>query len=59
MQQTGKIGKSTILFMDKPETALHTYAIKQMLEMLDAKSKEGVEIFLASQSYFVIKELTK
>lgn len=45
--------------MDKPETALHTYAIKQMLEMLDAKSKEGVEIFLASQSYFVIKELTK
>lgn len=37
--------------MDKPETALHTYAIRQMLEMLDAKSKEGVEIFLASQSY--------
>lgn len=52
-----QLGKGTILFMDEPETALHPDAIRQMVEMLVAMSKAGVQIFLASHSYFVIKQL--
>ncbi len=52
-----QLGKGTILFMDEPETALHPDAVRQMVEMLVALSKAGVQIFLASHSYFVIKQL--
>jgi AAA15 family ATPase/GTPase len=53
-----QLGKGTVLFMDEPETALHPEAIRQMVEMLVAMSKAGVQIFIASHSYFVIKQLT-
>jgi AAA15 family ATPase/GTPase len=52
-----QLGKGTVLFMDEPETALHPDAIRQMVEMLVAMSKAGVQIFLASHSYFVVKQL--
>lgn len=52
-----QLGKGTILFMDEPETALHPDAVRQMVEMLVAMSKAGVQIFIASHSYFVIKQL--
>jgi len=52
-----QLGKGTILFMDEPETALHPDAVRQMVEMLVAMSKAGVQIFLATHSYFVIKQL--
>lgn len=52
-----QLGKGTVLFMDEPETALHPDAVRQMVEMLVAMSKAGVQIFLASHSYFVIKQL--
>ncbi len=52
-----QIGKGTILFMDEPETALHPDAIRQMVEMLVAMSKAGVQVFIASHSYFIIKQL--
>jgi AAA15 family ATPase/GTPase len=52
-----QLGKGTILFMDEPETALHPDAIRKMVAMLVAMSKAGVQIFIASHSYFVIKQL--
>lgn len=52
-----QLGKDTILFMDEPETALHPDAIRKMVEMLVAMSKAGVQIFVATHSYFVIKQL--
>jgi len=52
-----QLGKGTILFMDEPETALHPNAVRQMVEMLVAMSKAGVQIFIASHSYFIIKQL--
>jgi len=52
-----QLGKGTILFMDEPETALHPDAVRQMVEMLVAMSKAGVQIFIASHSYFIIKQL--
>jgi hypothetical protein len=51
-----QLGKGTILFMDEPETALHPDAIRQMVEMLVAMSKAGVQIFVSSHSYFLIKQ---
>ncbi len=53
-----QLGKGTVLFMDEPETALHPDAIRQMVEMLVAMSKAGVQIFIASHSYFVIKQMS-
>lgn len=53
-----QLGKGTILFMDEPETALHPEAVRQMVEMLVAMSKAGVQVFIASHSYFVIKQLS-
>jgi hypothetical protein len=52
-----QLGKGTVLFMDEPETALHPDAIRKMVEMLVAMSRAGVQIFLASHSYFVLKQL--
>ncbi|MEM0991982.1 MAG: ATP-binding protein [Bacteroidota bacterium] len=52
-----QLGKGTILFMDEPETALHPDAVRQMVEILVAMSKAGVQVFLATHSYFVIKQL--
>lgn len=52
-----QLGKGTVLFMDEPETALHPDAIRQMVEMLVAMSKAGVQIFIASHSYFIVKQL--
>lgn len=52
-----QLGKGTVLFMDEPETALHPDAIRQMVEMLVAMSKAGVQIFIATHSYFIIKQL--
>lgn len=52
-----QLGKGTVLFMDEPETALHPDAVRQMVEMLVAMSKAGVQIFIATHSYFVIKQM--
>jgi AAA15 family ATPase/GTPase len=52
-----QLGKNTILFFDEPETALHPKAIRELVEMLVSISKAGVQIFLSSHSYFIIKQL--
>ncbi len=52
-----QIKKGTILFMDEPETALHPNAVRELVEMLVKMSKAGIQIFIASHSYFVIKQM--
>ncbi len=52
-----QLNRGTILFMDEPETALHPNAIRELVEMLVAMGKGGVQIFLASHSYFILKQL--
>ena len=47
----------TILFMDEPETALHPSAVRQLVERLVEMSKANIQIFIATHSYFVIKQL--
>jgi len=55
--RNGIIDKGTILFIDEPETNLHPRAIIILCNMLFALSKIGVQIYLATHSYFVIKQL--
>lgn len=52
-----QLGKQSVLFMDEPETALHPGAIREMVEMLSLCSKAGIQVFLTTHNYFVIKQL--
>ena len=48
--------KGTILFMDEPETNLHPEAIIALVKMLFILSKAGIQIYIATHSYFIIKQ---
>ena len=50
------IQKGTILFIDKLENNLHPRAIVVVCEMLFYLSQAGVQVYLATHSYFVIKQ---
>ena len=47
----------SIVFIDEPESALHPNALCKFLEIISMLSEEGIQFFLASHSYFVIKKL--
>lgn len=48
---------NSVLFIDEPEAALHPSAIAQLLEIIALLAERGIQIFLASHSYFVVKKL--
>ena len=52
-----QINDTSLLFMDEPETTLHPEAIRELMGMLMLMAKSGVQVFLASHSYFVLKQL--
>ncbi|HEX2081332.1 MAG TPA: ATP-binding protein [Longimicrobium sp.] len=47
----------SIIFIDEPEAALHPSAIVQFLDILATLSGRGIQIFIATHSYFVLKKL--
>lgn len=47
----------SIIFIDEPESALHPAAISKLLEIIYVLADGGIQFFLASHSYFVIKKL--
>lgn len=49
--------KDSVIFIDEPESALHPKAIEQFMEIVLLLAKIGVQFFIASHSYFVIKKL--
>ncbi|HPR96756.1 MAG TPA: ATP-binding protein [Thermotogota bacterium] len=51
------LNKASIIFIDEPEAALHPEAISRYMEILFNLAQDGVQIFIASHSYFVIKKL--
>lgn len=54
----GQLNKDSVIFIDELESALHPKAICDYLDMLAAISQEmGIQIFISSHSYFVIKKL--
>lgn len=51
------LSKDSIIFIDEPECALHPQLVSLFMEMIVELSRVGIQFFLASHSYFVIKNL--
>jgi len=49
--------KNSIIFIDEPESALHPEAIAKLLDIIVILANHGIQFFIASHSYFVIKKL--
>ena len=48
---------SSIVFIDEPESALHPIAVSKLLDIVAVLAERGIQFFLASHSYFVLKKL--
>ena len=46
-----------MVFIDEPESALHPVAITKLIEIIVSLADSGIQFFIASHSYFVIKAL--
>ncbi|RDL43802.1 ATP-binding protein [Marinomonas piezotolerans] len=51
------LDKDSIVFIDEPESALHPTAIIQLLEIITVLAEAGIQFFIATHSYYVIKKL--
>jgi energy-coupling factor transporter ATP-binding protein EcfA2 len=51
------IDKESIVFVDEPETNLHPRAISVLTTLLFRLGQAGVQVYLATHSYFVLKQL--
>jgi hypothetical protein len=47
----------SIIFIDEPESALHPSALIQLLDIVATLAARGIQFFMASHSYFVVKKL--
>jgi AAA15 family ATPase/GTPase len=47
----------SIVFIDELESALHPAAISKLLDIVAVLASEGMQFFVASHSYFVVKKL--
>jgi AAA15 family ATPase/GTPase len=48
---------NSIIFIDEPESVLHPKAIIEFLEIIYLLSKQNIQIFMATHSYFVLKKM--
>lgn len=48
----------SIVFIDEPESALHPKALVNLLEIVATLAERGIQFFMASHSYFVVKKLS-
>ena len=53
----GQLNENTVLFLDEPETTLHPGATRELVKMLVVMAQAGVQIFIVSHNYFVLKQL--
>ena len=51
------LDKGSVIFIDEPESALHPEAISKFLDIIAMLAEGGIQFFMASHSYFVIKKL--
>lgn len=51
------LSESSIIFIDEPESALHPEAIIGFLDILASLSTLGIQVFIATHSYFVINKM--
>ncbi|KPA89679.1 AAA family ATPase [Pseudomonas sp. RHF3.3-3] len=47
----------SVVFIDEPESALHPVAISKLIEIIVSLAGRGIQFFIASHSYFVVKAL--
>lgn len=55
--ENGYISPESIIFIDEPEAALHPQALIQFFDIIESLRKAGIQFFIATHSYFVIKKL--
>jgi AAA15 family ATPase/GTPase len=48
---------NSVVLIDEPESALHPTAIAQLLDIVVMLAERGIQFFMASHSYFVVKKL--
>ncbi|MDD2925783.1 ATP-binding protein [Rhodoferax sp.] len=48
---------NSVVLIDEPESALHPTAISQLLGIVAMLAERGIQFFMASHSYFVVKKL--
>lgn len=51
------LDKNSFVFIDEPESALHPEAISKLLDIVGLLAERGIQFFMASHSYFVVKKL--
>lgn len=51
------LSPQSIIFIDEPESALHPSAISDFLDIVDLLAKQGIQFFISTHSYFVVKKL--
>jgi len=54
---TGTILDQGYLFWDEPEANLNPRLIRKVAAIIDVLSRQGIQIFIATHSYFLLKEL--
>jgi hypothetical protein len=47
----------SVIFIDEPESALHPTAIVELLDILHMLAEQGMQIFMATHSYYVVKKM--
>jgi AAA15 family ATPase/GTPase len=51
------LDQNSVIFIDEPESALHPATISKFLDIIAMLAECGIQFFMASHSYFVIKKL--
>ena len=51
------LGTNSVVLIDEPESALHPTAISHLLDIVAMLADRGIQFFMASHSYFVVKKL--
>ena len=51
------LSPESVIFIDEPESALHPVAISQLLEIIAILAEKGIQFFIATHSFFVVKKL--
>lgn len=51
------LSNQSVIFIDEPESALHPSLVGEFMEIIYSLSELGIQFFIATHSYFVIKKL--
>jgi hypothetical protein len=51
------LNTESVVLIDEPESALHPTAILKLLDIVAVLAERGIQFFMASHSYFVVKKL--